>query len=639
MKNKAYSILIVAVMVATSLPSAAESEAELISVLRSNAPKAEKAITCKKLAVWGGKDAVPALATLLSDPQLAAWTRIPLETIPDPACDKALRDAAADLRGRLLVGVINSIGVRRDAEATELLIAKATDADPEVACAAAAALGRIGGPEVSGTLISLLKHQNPELRSTAAYACVRCAEMSLKDGKEKQAVSLYDSVAAADVPKQRILEATRGSVLARGEEGLAIISELLSAEDREMFRVALRLLQERPGMKISDKMVTKIEALPPARQDMALVALANSGNPQALPILTSLAKKISDEGQRAVVASMGKLGNASCVPMLVKHAAGKDENLAEAAVISLVRMPGEDVAKQIVSELKDAGPEECCVLLRIVEYRNIKEGLPLVTKRIYHPDKSVADTAVVTLARLGSLDHIDEMVALVQKKGADTALIKALKTITSRTGTKSLSALKPLLSHKSSEIREASLPLLACAGGPKSLAALVAAIEDKDPAVSDQAVRTLSVWPNMWPDDATAGAPLLEMAHSGNRQLHKVLAWRGYAEYVRNSRNMSPAAKLKAAKEVMTLAAGTAEEGQAFSLLSTIKTVEALQTLLRYTDAKRKEEAYTAISQLLMSNAQHIPADMQRNALRKVVQGSKNKQVKRQANRLLNELK
>jgi Holliday junction resolvasome RuvABC ATP-dependent DNA helicase subunit len=47
----------------------------------------------------------------------------------------------------------------------------------------------------------------------------------------------------------------------------------------------------------------------------------------------------------------------------------------------------------------------------------------------------------------------------------------------------------------------------------------------------------------------------------------------------------------------------------------------------------------SAIHQLLMSNAQHIPMDMQRNALQKVLKGSKNKQVKRQANRLLKELK
>jgi hypothetical protein len=39
--------------------------------------------------------AVPALAALLTDEQLAAWARIALEAIPDPAADQALREAAA----------------------------------------------------------------------------------------------------------------------------------------------------------------------------------------------------------------------------------------------------------------------------------------------------------------------------------------------------------------------------------------------------------------------------------------------------------------------------------------------------------------------------------------------------------------
>ena len=35
---------------------------ELITLLKSNGPKADKALACKKLAIFGGKDAVPALA-------------------------------------------------------------------------------------------------------------------------------------------------------------------------------------------------------------------------------------------------------------------------------------------------------------------------------------------------------------------------------------------------------------------------------------------------------------------------------------------------------------------------------------------------------------------------------------------------
>ena len=90
-------------------------EKDLIAVLQSDAAPPDKASTCKKLAVYGGKEAVPALAALLVDRELSSWARIALEAIPDPSASEALRSAVGKTQGRLLIGVINSLGVRRDA--------------------------------------------------------------------------------------------------------------------------------------------------------------------------------------------------------------------------------------------------------------------------------------------------------------------------------------------------------------------------------------------------------------------------------------------------------------------------------------------------------------------------------------------
>jgi hypothetical protein len=69
-------------------------EQELLAVLRSDAPEADKAITCKYLAVYGSSAAIADLAKLLGNPHLASWARIPLEVIPGPEADSALRAAA-----------------------------------------------------------------------------------------------------------------------------------------------------------------------------------------------------------------------------------------------------------------------------------------------------------------------------------------------------------------------------------------------------------------------------------------------------------------------------------------------------------------------------------------------------------------
>ncbi len=121
----------------------AKKPAELIEILKD--PKAttfEKAKACQRLAVVGTKDAVPALAALLPDEKLNCYARCALEAIPDPAVDKALREAATKLHGRQLVGVIDSIGQRKDAKAIKFLAKLMTDGDDVVA---SAAVGRLAG--------------------------------------------------------------------------------------------------------------------------------------------------------------------------------------------------------------------------------------------------------------------------------------------------------------------------------------------------------------------------------------------------------------------------------------------------------------------------------------------------------------
>jgi hypothetical protein len=102
------------------------NEAELIEILKTGQP-AEKAIACKKLAVFGTKDSVPLLAPLLEDEQLASWARVALEVIDDPAADGALRDSLAKTKGNLTIGAINSLGVRGD-DAAAPLMAEALEA-------------------------------------------------------------------------------------------------------------------------------------------------------------------------------------------------------------------------------------------------------------------------------------------------------------------------------------------------------------------------------------------------------------------------------------------------------------------------------------------------------------------------------
>src|SRR5512138_1519535 len=91
---------------------------KLVALLRDpNSTLFQKAIACKRLSIIGGPEAVRPMAALLSHPQLACYARFGMEPNPDPSVDDAFRAALPKLKGRLQVGVIHSIGFRKDAKA------------------------------------------------------------------------------------------------------------------------------------------------------------------------------------------------------------------------------------------------------------------------------------------------------------------------------------------------------------------------------------------------------------------------------------------------------------------------------------------------------------------------------------------
>lgn len=151
LKSKLNFALLVALLFASTVqlfgqtvpPATKENVDKLIAVIKSDAPQKEKVDACRQLSVIGTKDAVEPLAALLTDEKLSDMARYGLEPIPDPAVDDALRNALGELKGRLLAGVITSIGVRRDTKAVEALSKLLQDQDSIVVQAAAHALAQL----------------------------------------------------------------------------------------------------------------------------------------------------------------------------------------------------------------------------------------------------------------------------------------------------------------------------------------------------------------------------------------------------------------------------------------------------------------------------------------------------------------
>ncbi len=511
-----YPLVAALVLAATALlmtpaASVAEEEQPLIELLQSDAPKAEKAVTCKKLAVWGSEQAVPALAALLPDPELSSWARIALEVIPGPAADAALRDAMGTVEGRTLIGVINSIAVRRDAQAVDSLIERMKDADAGVAAAAAVALGRIGNEAATAALRQSLSDAPESARSPVAEGCILCAEKMLADGDAGGATQLYDEVRAAALPKQRIVEATRGAILARGVEGIPLLVEQLKSSDKVMVALGLTTARELSGSGVSKGLVTALSEVAPDLQALLILAMADRGDAEAMPAMLEAAQEGPAGVRIAAIKVLESLGDASCVPVLLAAAAEGDEEVADAAKATLKALPGESVDTDLVARLADAKAAERLALIELIGSRRIDAVAPLLTA-LDDADADVRNAALLALGEVAKLENVSVLITRVIKPThADEAPIalKALQAACIRMPDREGCAeqLALALAAAPAAAKDAILQTLQGMGGMKALQTVGMAAKSGDAQMQDTATQMLGKWSTV-----DAGPVLLELA-------------------------------------------------------------------------------------------------------------------------------
>lgn len=180
----------------------------LVAILKDPAASEfRKAKACVRAGELGATQAVGALAALLADPRLSAYARYGLEPIADESATEALRGALPRLSGTLLIGVVNSLGKRRDAKAGPAFLKMMSGPDVDLALAATAALGSIGDAFAAKELRAAAPKSAGKLRLAIADASLVCAERLLADGKREEALDLYAALSTPDTPKPMRLAA------------------------------------------------------------------------------------------------------------------------------------------------------------------------------------------------------------------------------------------------------------------------------------------------------------------------------------------------------------------------------------------------------------------------------------------------
>ena len=545
------------------------NEAELIEVLKTGEPGA-KAIACKKLAVFGTKDSVPLLAPLLEDEQLASWARVALEVIDDPAADAALRDSLAKTKGTLALGAINSLGVRDDVTAApqlqKALAAGVAANDAELVDAAAWALGKIGTAEAIAALQAHVKHESPAVRNAAAQGLILAAEGLLAGGKSAEAAKVYDEARAANVPKQRVLEATRGAILARGADGVPLLVEQLRSDDKKFLQLGLGTARELPGEQVAAALVEELETASADRAPLLIYALADRKELVDAPAIVQAAVNGDDSIQLAAIKVLARADEASHIDALLQAAADENADVSLAAATALADMKGQRVEAHLVELLPNADGKPLAVLLNLVGKRRIATATESLTAALSNDDAAVRQAALKALGETVTPEQLPLLVkqSLAAREPADEAVAwRALKAASIRMPDRDACAaeLAKGIAGASPAAQAQFVEILGAVGGGDALQVMGAVMRHGDDQVLDAGTRALGQWMEV------DGAPLmLDMAKNAKGEKYQVRALRSYIRLARQFK-MSDAERAEMCQKALAAAKRDDERELVFAVL------------------------------------------------------------------------
>jgi HEAT repeat protein len=612
-------ILIAALLLGST---AFAQEAKLLDVLKSDAPYKEKSDACRELQHLATKAAVPTLAGLLTDEKLSHMARYALEPLPDPSVDEALRAALDKVKGRLLAGVITSLGVRRDAKAVEPVAKFLADSDPDVARAAAHALGDIGTSAAANILMAAKTSQLP-----VCEGLLRCAEKLPK----KEAIAIYDKlVALPNAPHQVHTAALRGAVLSRGKDGLPLLLTSLRSDDYAAVLTAVRVSMELPGADVTRALAGDLAKANADKQLLLIQTLGARGDAAATSALVAAAKSGPAGHRVAAIKSLGQLGDSAAVPTLKELATDTVADVAAAAQTALVSFPGKKADDAVLSLLSHSDAKMRATAISLAAQRRLAAALPTLSKLAEDADASIASASLKALGDIGGPAEVPVLINLLLKAKSTGPAESALAAVCTRhPGT--MDPLCAALPKAEGEAKLSLLRLLRIGGGAKALAAVRAATNDANTETKETALRTLCDWPT--PDALT---DLTQLAKTSADQKWKILAIRGMLRLI-PQQNSPDAQKLAALKDAMALVERTEEKRLALAALGDIPTAESLALVATHlSDKALNEEACNAAVSIAQKIIEKNPAAVA-DVLKKV--SPKNKRLNQQAKTLLEQAK
>ncbi|HWH70998.1 MAG TPA: HEAT repeat domain-containing protein, partial [Candidatus Sulfotelmatobacter sp.] len=558
-----------------SRPGAPAERAELAKILAAKTtetavPQPARVWLVRQLEYIGASESVAALTTLLNgrEAELRECARRALEKNSTPTATESLRAAlkqGGDTSWK--AGLIQSLGERGDAAAISLIAPNLHT--PELAFAAANALGKIATEPALKELWAALDKQV----APAANALVLAASRLAATGQSAPAAALYQRLATTCSAPQLRAAALTGLARTAPAEAKKLIPNALNATELQLQSAAITAAREVYGKALSAELLALFPNLNPTGKVLTLRELDASAENQ---VIATVGTDPSETVRLAALETLGRIGSAASVPLLLKSATDSPAPVQKIAASALARVPGVG-ADALLRKLAGRGDARSrTTAIKALAERNDTASIPTLLKYATESDRSISSAACTALGQLGSDQEVEALVKLALA-GTTPEAETALQSVAARAQNKA--AIAKLLLGLSQTAQPQQMPLvfgtLVMVGGEEALRAVSQAAASNDEELKDAAIRALANW-----QEFAATKPLLIVATDPNtKRVHNVLAVQGIARLVKTADKEPTGARLEAVNAAMSIARRDEEKKLLLSAIASIPSAKAAAAL------------------------------------------------------------
>ena len=630
-----------------------EIENQCLELLRTEISLAGKQFICKQLSLMGSEKAIPVLTEMLLDKTTSDMARYALERIPGTAVDEALRGALSGTDGLIKIGIINTLGQRRDLESVPLIRGLIYGPDPEIAQTSIAALGQITGPEATAALAEAKDKTTGTLRLLVLDAYLKCADQLMIKGELSSAYTIYQQLYSPQEPNPIRIGALRGMVYSRPADSEDIIVTAIKEAEPEIQSGAIMLVHELPESDEIGKIVRTLPTLSIASQVQLLTALGFRGDSAYRETVLSATQSTDPEVQIAAIRAMKTVGSESDVGLLVNIAAGKKGAESDAARESLYLLKGAAVDETILSSIPKADPKAKVELIRSTGSRKISASVNVLLETAKEPDTDVRVESINSLKILGDQRHLPSLIELLvnaktekERTELENTVVTIFQTIPEQ-NRRAEAVVNILPGVTEIRVRSSLLQVLGKIGDSSTLPILQEALKDKNSELQIAAIRSLSEWSTAEPMgdlleviqfSETAVNRILAKLNLGPppySNIHRTLALRGYIRLIGLDTDRPDKQTVILYREAINLAWNDNEKKMVLSELSKMKSPEALKTAVSFLDnSSLQKEAEVAVLKLVDATYETTP-QMAKKALENIIQITNNDEIRENAQELI----